>query len=108
MVRAYHRPGPCATWQTGPYPLAKGRLRCHTTNINERQEMINLNTRYSDCASKVSVNPLTGTAKVTFRNGYGPYRFTRLSRRMLAQAALTELIGGQISVGEFINRKFWA
>lgn len=70
--------------------------------------MINLNTRYSDCAKAVSVNPFTGTAKVTFRSGHGPYRFTRLSRRMLAKAALIELIGGQDSVGEFINRKFWA
>lgn len=70
--------------------------------------MINLNTRYSDCARKVTVNPLRGTATVTFRNGYGPYLFTRLSRRMLTKAVLTELIGGQISVGEFINKKFWA
>lgn len=70
--------------------------------------MISLNTRYSACASKVTVNPLRGTATVTFRNGYGPYRFTRVSRRALAKAALTELIGGQKSVGEFINTKFWA
>ena len=70
--------------------------------------MISLNTIGSTCAEVVTVNPLTGTAKVTFANGYGPYRFTRISRRALAKAALTELIGGQKSVGEFVNSRFWA
>ena len=69
--------------------------------------MFALNTIGSDCARKVSVNPITGTAKVTFANGYGPYRFTRLSRRALVKAALTELIGGQKSVGEWVNGQCW-
>ena len=85
-----------------------GAKACHTMCIPNKGTMINLNTRYSDCAKTVSVNPFTATAEVTFRNKYGPYRFTRLSRRMLIKAALTELIGGQISVGKFINKKFLA
>jgi urocanate hydratase len=69
--------------------------------------MINLNPIGSTAASEVRVNPIVGTAKVTFANGYGPYRFTRLSRRALAKAALTELIGGQKSVGEWVNGQCW-
>jgi len=69
--------------------------------------MFALNTIGSTAASEVSVNPITGTAKVTFANGYGPYRFTRLSRRSLVKAALTELIGGQRSVGEWVNGQCW-
>ena len=69
--------------------------------------MFALNTIGSTAASEVSVNPIAGTAKVTFANGYGPYRFTRLSRRALAKAALTELIGGQKSVGEWVNGQCW-
>jgi hypothetical protein len=71
--------------------------------------MLNLNTVGSTAASEVRVNPITGTAKVTFANGYGPYRFTHLSRRMLAKAAITEVFGlGHDSVGKFINRRFWS
>jgi|LakMenEpi03Aug12_release.lakeMendotaPanAssembly.Ray.scaffolds.fasta_scaffold1721659_1 hypothetical protein len=69
--------------------------------------MFALNTTGSHCASEVRVNPFTGTAKVTFANGYGPYKFTRLSRRALAKAALTELVGGQRSVGEWVNGQCW-
>ena len=70
--------------------------------------MFNLNTVGSNCAEAVSVNPFTGTAKVTFRNGYGPYRFTGISRRELTKAVLREAIGGVPSVGSFINTRFWA
>ena len=70
--------------------------------------MFKINTTGSDCARKLSVNPFTGTAKVTFRNGYGPYRFTGISRRELTKAVLREAIGGVPSVGSFINTRFWA
>ena len=70
--------------------------------------MFALNTQGSDCARKVRVNPFTGTAVVTFRNGYGPYRFTGISRRELAKAVVLEALGGVPSVGKFINTRFWA
>jgi hypothetical protein len=69
--------------------------------------MFALNTTGSDCAREVRVNPFTATAKVTFANGYGPYRFTRQSRRALVKAMLTELIGGQKSVGQWVNGQCW-
>ena len=92
-----------------PKALDKTGQTCHDKSINQgRDPMINLNTLGSDCARKVSVNPITGTAKVTFANGSGPYRFTRVSRRALTKAALTELVGGQRSVGGWIWRNLFA
>jgi hypothetical protein len=70
--------------------------------------MFALNTTGSDCAREVRVNPFTGTAKVTFRNGYGPYTFRGVSRRQLAKAVLLEAVGGVPSVGRFVNTRFWA
>jgi len=70
--------------------------------------MFALNTLGSDCAREVRVNPFTGTAKVTFRNGYGPYTFRNISRRELTKAVLLEAVGGVPSVGRFINTRFWA
>jgi hypothetical protein len=61
--------------------------------------MFNLYTAGSFAASEVRLNPFTGTAQVTFRNGYGPYTYRNISRRQLLAAAL----GGVYSVGEFIN-----
>ena len=69
--------------------------------------MFSLNTIGSTAASEVRGIPFTRTAKVTFANGYGPYRFTRLSRRALVKAALTEAFGGQKSVGEWVNGQCW-
>ena len=68
----------------------------------------NLNTIGSDCAEAVSVNPITGTVKVTFRNGYGPYTFRNISRRQLTKAAIAEVFGGVGSVGEFVNGMEWS
>jgi hypothetical protein len=70
--------------------------------------MFALNTTGSHCASEVRVNPFTGTAKVTFRTGHGPYTFRKVSRRQLAKAVLLEAVGGVPSVGSFINTRFWA
>jgi hypothetical protein len=70
--------------------------------------MFALNTLGSDCAREVRVNPFTGTAKVTFRNGYGPYTFRGVSRRELAKAVLLGAVGGVPSVGRFVNTRFWA
>ena len=77
-------------------------------HTKRKTRMFPLNTIGSDCARKLSVNPFTGTAKVTFANGYGPYRFTGISRRELTKAVLLEAVGGVSSVGRFINTRFWA
>ena len=66
--------------------------------------MFALNTIGSHAASEVIVNPFTGTAKVTFRNGYGPYTYRNISRRQLAKAVLLDVD----SVGEFINSMEWS
>lgn len=70
--------------------------------------MFALNTIGSIAASEVRVNPFTGTAKVTFRNGYGPYTYRNISRRQLAAAVAQEVLGGVDSVGEFINSMEWS
>jgi hypothetical protein len=70
--------------------------------------MFKLNTLGSGCAREVRVNPLTGTAVVTFRNGYGPYTFRGVSRRVLAKAVLHEAIGGPLSLGGWVNKALLA
>lgn len=70
--------------------------------------MIKLNTIGSNCASEVRINPIAGTVKVTYRNGYGPYTYRNISRRQLAKAAIAEVFGGVASVGEFVNGMEWS
>ena len=70
--------------------------------------MFNLNTVGSNCAEAVSVNPITGTVKVSFRNGYGPYTYRNISRRQLAKVAIAEVFAGVDSVGEFVNGMEWS
>jgi hypothetical protein len=65
--------------------------------------MFNLDTIGSSAASEVRINPIAGTATVTFANGYGPYTYRNISRRQLAKAAALEFFGGVVSIGEFIN-----
>ena len=69
--------------------------------------MFNLNTIGSDCAEAVSVNPITGTVKVTFRNGYGPYTFRNISRRQIAKEVVANAFRAD-SVGQFVNGMEWS
>ncbi len=69
--------------------------------------MFALNT-IGSCVREVRLNPFTGTAKVTFRTGHGPYTFRGVSRRQLAKAVLLEAVGGVPSVGEWVNKTLLA
>ena len=69
--------------------------------------MFNLNSVGSNCAEAVSVNPITGTVKVSFRNGYGPYTYRNISRRQLAKEVVANAFRGD-SVGEFVNGMEWS
>ena len=69
--------------------------------------MFNLDTTGSICAETVKVNPIKGTVKVTFRNGYGPYTYRNISRRQLAKAVVLNAFRGD-SVGEFVNSMEWS
>jgi hypothetical protein len=70
--------------------------------------MFNLNTIGSDCAEAVSVNPISGTVKVTFRNGYGPYTFRNISRRQIAKEVVANAFRADSSVGQFVNGMEWS
>jgi len=70
--------------------------------------MFNLNTIGSDCAEAVSVNPIAGTVKVTFRNGYGPYTFRNISRRQIAKEVVANAFRADSSVGQFVNGMEWS
>ena len=65
--------------------------------------MFSLNTTGSDCARKASVNPFAGTATVTFRNGYGPYSYTGVSRRSILKVLALNALSDRLSVGRWIN-----
>ena len=65
--------------------------------------MLQINSKYSDCARTVYANPITGTVKVRFRSGSKEYRFTGVSRRAILGAAILP----PVSVGQWVNRHCW-
>jgi len=65
--------------------------------------MLPIDSKYSDCASKVIGNPFTGTLRVTFTSSPKVYRFTGVSRRAILGAAILP----PLSVGQWLNRHCW-
>jgi hypothetical protein len=67
-----------------------------------------LNTRFSDAACVVELNPIKAKAKVWFWSG-GPYTFRKVSRRAMAKAIVVDFCtGGLPSVGQWVNRNLLA
>ena len=59
-----------------------------------------IDSKYSDCARKVTANPITGSVRVTFTSGPREYRFAGVSRR----AILSAIAIRPVSVGQWVNR----
>ena len=60
--------------------------------------------RTSTAIKQLIVNPITGTARVTFTTSGRQYRFTGVSRRAIAAA----IIARPASVGQWVNCHCWA
>ncbi len=56
--------------------------------------------RNSTAVHRLTVNPITGTARVTFTSSVRQYRFTGVSRRAILSAAWHS----PASLGQWVNR----
>ena len=63
--------------------------------------MLNINYRTSSCIQSISVNPLTGTCTVVYKNApLRSYTYKNVSRR----AILNIIVNPSISLGFWVNR----
>ena len=71
--------------------------------------MFSLNTFHSTAVDTLSVNPFTGTVKVTFWNTWTNYTFTKVSRRAILKAILKDAIQGElVGAGGWVNKQLLA
>ena len=67
-----------------------------------------LNTRFSEAACIVELNPIKAQATVWFWSG-GAYKFSKVSRREIVKAIATDVLqGGLPSVGAWVNKTLLA
>ena len=65
--------------------------------------LLPLNTTGSNAIEDLRVNPLTGSAQVTFWKSWPTYQLTHISRRALLKGWVKNRLGLMPSVGEWTN-----